>query len=334
VLARTRKRFGACKHAPYFLLSLFGVSLVSKIAYLFPGQGAQVVGMGRDLCAAQPRARDIFDQADRILGFSLSKLCFEGPEEALNATDVSQPAIFVTSVALAEVFRHEGRGRDLQPQGAAGLSLGEYTALWAAGALSFEDGVRLTRRRGELMQAAAVASPSTMVSLMGLDEAQVKNICQSASSLGTISPANYNCPGQIVVSGTKAACAEVLRLAEAAGGRAVELKVAGAFHCALMAPAAERLKAELEKVHLAPLAVPVVANVTAEYHAGAAEIRGLLVRQLTGAVLWQKSMERLLADGYDAFYEIGPGRVLRGLMRKIDRRIDVVTVNDAASAIA
>ena len=305
---------------------------MAKIAYLFPGQGAQVVGMGRDLGAAQPRARAIFEQADQILGFSLSKICFEGPEEALNATDVSQPAIFVTSVALAEVFRHEGRGRELEPQGAAGLSLGEYTALWAAGALSFEDGVRLTRRRGELMQAAAVASPSTMVAISGLDEAQVKNICQSASPLGTISPANYNCPGQIVVSGTKGACAEVLTLAKAAGGLAVELKVAGAFHSALMAPAAEGLRAELEKVHLAALVLPVVANVTGEYHGGPAEIRGLLVRQLTGAVLWQKSMERLLADGYDAFYEIGPGRVLKVLMKKIERRAEVTNVNDAASA--
>lgn len=307
---------------------------MAKIAYLFPGQGAQVVGMGRDLCAAQPVAQKIFEQADKILGFGLSKICFEGPEEALNATDVSQPAIFVTSVALAEVFRQVGAGRNIKPQGAAGLSLGEYTALWAAGALTFEDGVRLTRRRGELMQAAAVASPSSMVSIMGLDEGQVKNICQSASSLGTISPANYNCPGQIVVSGTKAACGEVLKLAEAAGGRAIELKVAGAFHSALMAPAAEGLRAELEKVNLAALAMPVTANVTGGYHAGAAEIRGLLVRQLTGAVLWQKCMERMLADGYDAFYEIGPGRVLKGLMKKIERRTEVTNVNDAASATA
>lgn len=289
--------------------------------------------MGRDVYQAFPRARELFDRADEILGFPLSKVCFEGPEDALGATDVSQPAIFVTSVALAEVWRHEGPGRGVAFEAAAGLSLGEYTALWAAGSLAFEDGIRLTRRRGQLMQAASDATPSTMVSIMGLDEGQIKNICDRACEAGIISPANFNCPGQIVVSGTRDACRRALELVEAEGGRAVELKVAGAFHSPLMASAAEGLRDELEAVALAEPRVPVVANVTAEYHAGdAASIRSLLVRQLTHCTLWQKSMERLLADGFDTFVEIGPGRVLKGLMRKIDRRAEVTSVNDAAGA--
>jgi [acyl-carrier-protein] S-malonyltransferase len=302
---------------------------MGKTALLFPGQGAQSVGMGADLYQASPRARELFDLADRLLGFKLSTICFEGPEERLNATDISQPAIFVTSVALAECFA-AGSGRDVKAAAAAGLSLGEYTALWAAGALSFEDGVRLTRRRGELMQAAAEANPSTMVSIMGLDEGQVKNICEAASALGIISPANFNCPGQIVVSGTKGACAKALALAEEAGGRAVELKVAGAFHSQLMASAAAGLARELDAITLSDLRMPVVANVTANYYASSAEIRPMLVRQLTGSILWQKSMERLLADGFDTFYEIGPGRVLRGLMKKIDRSASVMGVSVAA----
>lgn len=308
---------------------------MGKAAVLFPGQGAQVVGMGRDICERFRTARELYDRADRLLGFELSRLCFEGPADRLNATDVSQPAIFVTSVALMEVWGTEGPGKGVEPCGAAGLSLGEYTALWAAGCVSFDDGVRLTRRRGELMQAAAEANPSTMVSIMGLDEAQVKNICEQASALGIISPANYNCPGQIVVSGTKPACARAAEMAEAQGGKAIELAVAGAFHSPLMAGAAEGLAAELDKVDLPSPRVPVVANVTGEYHAAnAASIRDLLVRQLTSCTLWQKCMERLLADGFDEFYEIGPGRVLKGLMRKIDRAAAVTNVNDAASASA
>jgi [acyl-carrier-protein] S-malonyltransferase len=304
---------------------------VGKTALLFPGQGAQSVGMGADLYQASARAREIFDRADSLLGFKLSTICFEGPEDRLNATDISQPAIFVTSVALAECFA-AGAGRDIKADATAGLSLGEYTALWAAGALSFDDGVRLTRRRGELMQAAADANPSTMVSIMGLDEEQIKNICEAASAMGIISPANFNCPGQIVVSGTKASCAKALTLAEEAGGRAIELKVAGAFHSRLMASAAEGLADELRKIALGDLRMPVVANVTADYYGSSADVPPMLVRQLTGSILWQKSMERLLADGFDTFYEVGPGRVLRGLMKKINRGAAVHGVGTAAEA--
>jgi [acyl-carrier-protein] S-malonyltransferase len=306
---------------------------VGKRALLFPGQGAQAVGMGRDVCEAFPRARELFDRADALLGFELSKVCFEGPAERLDATDVIQPAIFTTSVALMEVWRNEGPGRDLEFVAAAGLSLGEYTALWAAGSLEFDDGVRLTRRRGELMQAASRANPSTMISIMGLQEPAVKNICEAAATLGIISPANFNCPGQIVVSGTRAACARAFELAEARGGKAVELKVAGGFHSPLMAGAAEGLEAQLRATELKAPRMPVVANVTGEPHPTDPDgIRRLLVEQLTCATRWQKSMEHLLADGFNEFYEVGPGRVLRGLMRRIDRKARVTGVNDAAGA--
>ena len=292
------------------------------------------MGMGREVYASSPVAREVFDRADAILGMDLSQKCFEGPAEVLDATDVSQPAIFATSVALMEVWRREGPGKDVAFGATAGLSLGEYTALWAAGSLSFEDGVRLTRRRGELMQEASEANPSTMVSIMGLDEARVKNICDRASRLGIISPANYNCPGQIVVSGTKEACAKAFELAEAEGGKAVALRVAGGFHSRLMSSAADGLAVELEQVTLAPPRVPVVANVTGAYHSGdGSSIGSLLVSQVVQCTLWQKCMERLLADGFDTFVEIGPGRVLKGLMRRIDRQARVTNVNDASGAM-
>ncbi len=302
---------------------------MGKTAFIFPGQGAQAIGMGRDVYESSDLARQMFDQADAVLGFKLSQVCFEGPESQLERTDISQPAIFVTSAVLTELFR-QGAGRDVTANAVAGLSLGEYTALWAAGVISFADGVRLTRRRGELMQAAADAVPSTMVSLMGLEEEQLKNVCDQASAVGIISPANFNCPGQVVVSGTREACAKVGELAEAAGGRAIELKVAGAFHSPLMAPAAEGLKAELAQTTLGEAKVPVLANVTADYHMAADSIRERLVEQLTCPTLWQKSMERLIGEGFDKFYEIGPGRVLKGLMRKIDRKAEVINVNSAA----
>lgn len=308
---------------------------MGKRALLFPGQGAQAVGMGRDVFEAHAAAREVYQQADELLGLPLSTWCFDGPAEKLNATDVSQPAIFVTSVALMELWRAEGPGKGLAFQAVAGLSLGEYTALWAAGSLDFADGVRLTRRRGELMQAASEANPSTMVSLMGLDEDQVKSVCDSASALGIISPANFNCPGQVVVSGSREACARAAELAEAAGGRAVELAVAGAFHSPLMASAADGLAEELARTELRPPQVPVLANVTGDVHSNDPDaIRKLLVRQLTECTLWQRCVERLLGDGFDEFFEIGPGRVLKGLMRKIDRKAPVTSVNDAATATA
>jgi len=295
---------------------------MGKVAFLFPGQGAQYVGMGKDVAEAFPDARALCDRADRILGLPLSRICFEGPEDRLTATDISQPAILVTSLAVLAALRTTPAGRNLAADAAAGLSLGEYTALVAAGAIEFDDAVRLTHLRGRYMQEACDAQPSGMVSLLGVDEAQAEKICGAARPAGIIGPANYNCPGQVVVSGVRTACDRVAELAESMGAqRAVPLAVAGGFHSPLMTPAREKLAPALWSLRVQELKFPVVANVTGDYYGGAASVADLLERQVDGAVRWQQGLERLIADGFDRFYEIGPGRVLTGLLKRIDRQI-------------
>lgn len=302
---------------------------MSKIAVLFTGQGAQSVGMGRDVAEARPAAREIYRRANDVVGYDLAALCFEGPAEKLEQTDIQQPAIFTTAVAIWEAIGGTA-GLPSVPAAMAGLSLGEYTALYAAGSVSFEDALRLVKRRGELMQLASQSPPSGMVSIMGLEPAQVDEICAKASVSGIIQPANYNCPGQIVVSGEKPACEAIVQLAEAAGGRAIPLKVAGAFHSPLMKPAAEGLAGVLAETRLAPPSIPVISNVNCEPHGGCDTIRVRLTDQLTQPVRWQASMERLLAEGVEQFIEIGPGRVLTGLMRKIARKTPVLNISTVA----
>lgn len=299
-------------------------------AALFPGQGSQVVGMGRDVVERSRAARDVYDAAGRLLGIDLAKVCFEGPADALEATDVQQPAIFVTSVAIWRALE-EAAPSACRYDAMAGLSLGEYTALHVAGAIAFDDAVRVVQRRGQLMQRAAEASPSGMVSVMGMEPAQVEALCAEAAAAGTIVPANFNCPGQIVVSGARAACARFVEVAEAAGARVVPLKVAGAFHSPLMQPAADGLREMLASVPIRTPTVPVWANVTAERHGDPDAIRAALVEQLVAPVQWQASIERLRKDGVARFVEIGPGRVLTGLMRRIDRTAEAVNVSDCAS---
>jgi [acyl-carrier-protein] S-malonyltransferase len=310
---------------------------MGKTAFLFPGQGAQTVGMGKDVAAAFPAAKALYDRADEILGFSLSKICFEGPEDRLTATDISQPAILVTSLAVLAAMRTTPAGQALAPGAAAGLSLGEYTALAAAGALSFDDAVRLTHLRGRFMQEACNAQPSGMVSLLGVDEALAEKICEAARPAGIIWPANYNSLGQVVVSGVKAACDRVVEIAESLGAqRAVPLTVAGGFHSPLMTPAREKLAAELKTLRFQELNFPVVANVTGDYYSGAASAADLLTRQVDGAVRWQQGIQKLIADGFDRFYEIGPGRVLTGLLKLIDRQVGrgAVALGTAAEVAA
>lgn len=301
-----------------------------KTAVLFTGQGAQSVGMGRDVAEASPAAAEVYRRANEVLGYDLRTLCFEGPAEKLEQTDIQQPAIFTTSVAIWAAL---GQGRELDepPVAMAGLSLGEYSALYAAGSVSFEDGLRLVQRRGELMQAAALAVPSGMVTAMGLDEAACEDICRQAREFGVIQPANFNCPGQIVLSGAKAACEAAARLIEAAGGRAIPLKVAGAFHSALMQPAAEGLSRELGITHFEVPRVPVISNVNCQPHRDSVTIRQWLTDQLTQPVRWQASMEKLIREGVERFIEIGPGRVLSGLMRKIARQAVMVNISTADS---
>lgn len=293
---------------------------------VFPGQGAQSAGMGREFAASSAAAAEVFKRADQTLGFELSSICFEGPESELTRTDIQQPAIFVTSVAIWQNLLERGAAPEKLLGAAAGLSLGEYTALYAAGALSFEHALKLVRRRGQLMQEAALAAAGGMVSIAGGKEQQVQALCAEAAAGDVLVPANFNCPGQIVISGSKAACERAVELAPKHDLRAVPLKVAGAFHSPLMAPAADGLRSVLDATPVSAPQCPVIANVTAQPHGDAESIRDALCKQVTHAVRWQNSMEKLIDQGYDRFVEVGPGRVLTGLMRKINRRVRTVNI--------
>lgn len=297
-----------------------------KIAFLFPGQGAQSVGMAQKLRTSLPAARELFDQAAEILGYDLAHVCTNGPAERLNSTVISQPAIFVASLAALESLRASDPATIDACHGTAGLSLGEYTALVFAGVLSFRDGLRLVQRRGEAMQAAADATPSGMVSVLGLEPEKVEELCRQARGTETLEIANLLCPGNTVLSGSKPACEAVERLAEGMGARTVRLAVAGAFHTPLMKPADESLAAALRGLDLKPSRVPVWSNVDAQSHTDPEEVRGLLVRQVLQPVLWEQTVRNLLAAGFDRFYEIGPGRVLAGLLKRVQRKVDCQNV--------
>lgn len=298
-----------------------------KTALMFAGQGAQAVGMGRDLAERFETARAWFDRANAVLGYDLARLCFEGPETELTRTEHAQPAIYLVGWVALQLLRE--RVPDFHFEAAAGLSLGEFTALAAAGALRFEDGLRLVQRRGQFMQAACEAAPGGMAAILGLEEAVVREVCAEAG----VEVANLNCPGQVVISGPadkiELACAQ----ARARGAkRAVPLAVAGAYHSRLMAPAQQRLAAELAAVPVGVPKVPVIANVTAQPHPpDPLAIRQCLVRQLTASVRWEDSMRYLLAQGFSRFIELGPGTVLTGFMRRIDKSVCVLNVGDVAS---
>ncbi|MCH7559476.1 MAG: ACP S-malonyltransferase [Planctomycetes bacterium] len=300
-----------------------------KTAFLFPGQGAQVVGMGAEIAQSFPVAAEVFEKANDIVGFDLSRVCFEGPLEQLNSTTISQPAIFVTSVAILEVLKTNPAASSINADVTAGLSLGEYTALYAAGLISFKDGLVLVQKRGQAMQAAADATDGTMVSIIGLDEENVRQLCTEAAEGELLVPVNFNCPGQVVVSGSKSACKRAEQLAEKYGAiKAVPLEVAGAFHTEMMSSAAEVLKEALSDCEISePSEIKTIANINAEYYESSQKIAEGLIKQLTCPILWQKCMERLLTDGLEKFYEIGPGRILTGLMRRINRKIKVVNVS-------
>lgn len=293
-----------------------------------------MAGMGRDVAAACTVAADTFAEADQVLGWELSRLCFEGPAERLEETSIQQPAIFTTSVAL---FRAGADAGCFQPESftaMGGLSLGEYTALHLAGALSFADALRLVARRGQLMQEACEASAGGMVSLLGIEEERALALCERVAGQGRVRPANFNCPGQIVISGDRAACEAAAALADEFDCRAIPLKVAGAFHSELMCPAAEGLKPALEACSLAAPRVRVVANVDGEYHRDPDSIRESLYRQVINPVRWQACVERMIADGCGAFWEIGPNRHLTGMMRKINRGMKAINISTAESLSA
>ena len=302
-----------------------------KTAFVFPGQGAQHVGMGKDLYESFPAARLVFEQAEAATNLPLARLCFEGPEEELARTNICQPAIFTVSAAALAVLDQllgSDRAEAIAPAYMAGLSLGEYTALYAADAIDLQAAVRLVARRGQLMQEAATAVPSGMVSVIGMDEDQAQQLAAAAAEGEILTCANFNCPGQIVLSGQIEACKRAEEMAADFGARmAVSLNVAGAFHSEIMAPAAEKLADALAAAEFRTPKVPVVANVDGRPYATADEIPAKLLAQLTSAVRWRQSMEFVLAEGVRRYYEIGPGKVLAGLMRRIDRKTEFKSLN-------
>lgn len=280
------------------------------------------MGMGRQLAETLPAARQLYDRAEAVLGYDLASLCFKGPAEKLDSTVCSQPALFVTSLAALEYLRSESPEVVLSCQAAAGLSLGEYTALVFAGVMEFEAGLMLVQQRGAAMQCASDATPSGMVSILGLERDKVEELCQKARGNDTLEIANLLCPGNIVISGDNDACERAADLAPQMGAmKAVPLAVAGAFHTDVMRPADEALAEALSDVPMHSPKIPVISNVDAQTHDDPEEIRQLLIRQVIQPVLWEDSMRKLLSDGFDSFYEVGPGRVLRGLLRRIDRGI-------------
>jgi [acyl-carrier-protein] S-malonyltransferase len=297
-----------------------------QAAFLFPGQGAQAAGMGRQLYETLPAARQLFDEASAVLGYDLATVCRDGPAERLNATAVSQPAIFVCSLAALESLKATQPDAVTACTAAAGLSLGEYTALVFAGVFSFADALRVVQKRGEAMQAASDATPSGMVAVLGLDPPAVEELCARARGDDVLQVANLLCPGNVAVSGTKAACDALQSLAEAEGARTVRLAVAGAFHTPIMKPADDRLAEALAGVPMKEARVPVWSNVDARPHTDPEEIWGLLVRQVVQPVLWEETVRQLLAAGFDRFYEIGPGRVLAGLLKRVHRKAECYNI--------
>jgi len=307
---------------------------MAKIAYIFPGQGSQAVGMGQNLCTHSPAAQTVFDEADSLIGTKISTLCFYGPEEALRQTANTQPALYVVSVAAMRALQEAGAP---PPQAVAGHSVGEYAALWAAGAVAFETGLHLVERRAQEMHRATLSHPGVMVAVLGLTGPQVAAACAEAeaSGAGAVQPANFNGGGQVVISGSPEGVARASEIAKTNGAkRVVPLPVSGAFHSPLMAPAVEAMTYALQDAALRDTAVPVVANLTAEYETRADEIRVNLAAQIDHPVRWEESMGRLVGDGFDTFVEVGAGTVLAGLMKRIAPNVRVYSVGDSAAVQA
>lgn len=298
---------------------------MNKTALLFAGQGAQVVGMGKDLAEKFPSAKAWFERANSVLGYDLASVCFSGPEAELTKTENAQPGIFLVSWVAFQLLKEHVPS--LTFEATAGLSLGEFTALAAAEAMTFEDGLKLVRERGRFMQEACEATRGGMAAIIGLDEAPTREVCAQAG----VVLANLNCPGQLVISGETEKIAQACELAKARGARrALPLAVAGAYHSPLMASAQPKLQAELARVNLSPPKVSVVSNVTAQPHDGAESIRARLVEQVTSSVRWEESMRYLLAQGFNRFIELGPGSALSGFMKRIDKNAAMLNVADLA----
>lgn len=305
--------------------ALSSARIFVKYAWLFPGQGAQVVGMGRALYEQSSAARDVFDRADAALGFHISRLCFDGPSAELTLTKNTQPAIVATSIAALRAFRELHPGVEA-PSFVAGHSLGEYSALVAADALTLEDALRVVHLRGAAMQEAVAPGLGGMAAIMGGTSSDVEALCIDAASGEVLSPANFNSPGQVVIAGHQSAVERAIGLAKERGLKGIPLPVSAPFHCSLMAPAAARVRDALAGVAIRSPRVPVVANVDAQPHTDAKQIAGLLVRQVDGAVLWEQSIRFMSESGVGAAIEFGPGKVLSGLIKRIDKSWTVRTV--------
>ncbi|MBB6217812.1 [acyl-carrier-protein] S-malonyltransferase [Anaerosolibacter carboniphilus] len=305
---------------------------MGKVAFVFPGQGAQYVGMGKDIVENYNTANEIFDLASNAVGYDMKKLCFEGPEEELKKTENTQPSILTTCIAMAKVLEEKGLKADIT----AGLSLGEYASLVIAGVLKFEDAVALVKKRGKYMQEAVPIGKGTMAAILGMERDALENALEKAKPYGIVEAANFNSPGQIVISGEVEAVEKACEYAKEFGAlKAVILPVSAPFHCSMLVPAGEKLAIELDQIDIDAFNIPVIANANADYYGGSSAVKGLLVEQVSKSVLWEDTVDRMLADGVDTFIEIGPGKSLSQFIKKITKKskesIRIFNVEDKES---